>query len=117
MLRGSIGNHTASVEFVKDLKDDDGKELVGQCVHESLKGHIRVMIDSEARGVGLLDAVCHEAAHGGEYVFAYDVEHHIIYTLTAAITQFLISTGLVLPEEFEARFRHLMLESERKEEK
>lgn len=109
MIRGSIGSHTCSIEFVKDLKADDGEKLVGQCVHETPRGHVRIQLDPECQGIGMLDTTLHEATHAAEYVFSFDMEHSQVYTIASALCQFLVSTGLVDPQEFEARLRALML--------
>ena len=111
MLRGSIGNHLLTVRSESDLNADEGEALVGQCVHKPAEGAVHVAIDPECKGVGLFDTVIHEIAHGGEYVYGLDVPHSVIYTLATAISQGLISTGLVTVEEFEARFRRLIMEA------
>lgn len=109
MIRGSIGSHTCSIEFKENLKDDDGNDLVGQCQHDSLRGHIRIYLDPNLAGVGLFDTLVHEGpGHGTEYVFGLDISHQTVYTIASAMTQFYISTGLIDPQEFEARLRALM---------
>lgn len=114
MLRGSIGNHTLSVEFKAELKTDDGEELVGLCVHSAQTGHVAVSIDPECREIGLADTLVHELCHGAAYVHGFDVPHSTIYTIAVALTQALITTGLVDVQAFEVRMRRLMLESEEK---
>lgn len=108
MLRGSIGSHTCSVEFVKDLKHDDGESLVGQCIHDTQRGHVRIQLDPECQGLGMVDTLLHEALHGAEYVFKFDIEHEQIYTIASSLCQFLVSTGLIDPQAFEGRLRLLM---------
>jgi hypothetical protein len=108
MIRGSVGDHTLSIRFEKDLKGDDGEVLVGECAYKSTHGHVAIAIDSENQGLGLFNTVVHEISHGAEHVYGLDVGHQTIYTLTAGICQALISSGLVDPQQFEARLRMLM---------
>lgn len=118
MIRGSIGDHVLSIRFEKDLKDkdEDGEEQVleGECVNNPTKGHIAVAINSECSGLGLFNAVCHELVHGAEYVYGFDIPHSTVYVIASGLCQALISTGLVKEDEFEARLRRLMMESEGK---
>jgi hypothetical protein len=109
MIRGSCGDHTLSIELQKDLKDDDGNSLVGQCVYKSPQGHIAIALDAEGSGLGLFNTTVHEISHGAAHVFGIEESHQTIYTLTAGICQALISTGLINEVEFEARLRALML--------
>jgi hypothetical protein len=93
----------------KELKDDEGGALVGLCSHDPHSGHIRIQLDPEGKSLGIFNTLIHEALHGSEYVYAYDLEHHQIYVMASAICQFLVSTGLIDPLEFEARLRALSL--------
>lgn len=108
MIRGSIGDHTLGIQFQKDLKGDEGENLVGQCVYVSDKGHIAIQLDPEGSGLGLFNTVVHEISHGCEHVFGLEVGHQTIYTLTAGICQALVSTGLIDPQVFEGKLRLLM---------
>jgi hypothetical protein len=114
MIRGSVGDHTLSIVFQKDLKSDEGDSLVGQCVYNSAQGHIAIAVDAEGAGLGLFNTVVHEISHGAEHVFGLDVGHQTIYTITAGICQALVSTGLVDPAQFEARLRLLLANSAEK---
>ena len=117
MLRGSIGDHLLAIRLEKDLKSDEDEALAGQCVSKSMQGAMAIAIDPECAGLGVFNTLLHEIAHACEYVYGFDIPHSTVYVMASGICQALISTGLVLPEEFEARFRRLMLESERTESK
>jgi len=115
-IRGTCGDHVLTVRFEKNLKDED-EDLAGETVHKSLQGQVAIAIDPEASGLGMFNVVIHELLHAQEYVFGYDIDHSTIYVMASGLCQALISTGIMSPEEFEARLRRLMMESERKEEK
>ncbi len=68
----------------------------------------RIDIDADIHGLYFCHTVMHELGHQVESDAGFDLEEEQIDALSKGYTEFLFGSGLVDPDEFEARLRKLL---------
>jgi hypothetical protein len=107
MIKGNVGDCDLMITLVDNLKDEEHDDLEGRARKRQKVQLVEVEIDSGLDGRALLNTLLHELFHIVECVYGWEVEHDEVWTLSAALSQALITTGIVVPTELEARLRML----------
>ncbi len=116
MIRGNIGDCDLIISLVDNLSDE-GEVLDGRARKLQKKQVVEVQLDSGLDGPSLLNTWLHETLHLCEYVYGWEARHEEVYMLASALSQALLTTGILTEAEFEARLRMLHERPEAEESK
>ncbi len=111
MIRGSVGDCDLRIALVDKLQDEDKDDLDGRARKKQKSQELEIELDAALDGRALFNTLLHECLHLMESVYGWEARHEEVWILASGLSQALISTGIIVPAEFEARIRRLMAES------
>lgn len=107
MLKGFVGDCALLISLVDNLKDEEHDNLDGRARKRQKVQLVEIEIDSGLDGPSVLNTVFHELLHICESVYGWEARHEEVWIIASALSQAMITTGLIIPTEFEARLRML----------
>lgn len=104
-MKGTIGNYEVAVCL------DESLDSAGEFESQIRRGQGRITIHPDQHGSYLVDTILHEVLHaickhrGLETEESPVIPHHVVYLLAGDLAEFLVTSGIVKPVEWEARLR------------
>jgi hypothetical protein len=113
MIEGSMSDWRIRAQYEKDPKDEDGDPVCGFWKSYTEKQQGLIVLSEELGAIATVNTfMIHEPLHAIQRIFGMDhLTHQDIYTISSALTEFWLSTGVIDPLAIEARVRKLAADS------